>query len=240
LEYATPFVPSTAGGAFNVFFDMTAQALQDNINGNASFFGNGIAVTVTGGPMPGTFTITHDARSVFTITDEEGTLDGGAIMTINYVEVGEYPEGPATGALAGYPGVWTPYGATAPATVTDLQAGIPETVVASPLTTWQVYEFVITADALHANWDGAAWILAPTLREWLETQNIPTVQAWVDDHADWADEVLAAERARGGGARRTLIDWLEGFIAHRDEEPNEEPEADDSIAHRDEEPEPEV
>ena len=40
-------------------------------------------------------------------------------------------------------------------------------------------------------------------------------QAWVDAHADDADEVLVAERS--GQNRITLVDWLEGFIAHRDE-----------------------
>ena len=30
--------------------------------------------------------------------------------------------------------------------------------------------------------------------------------------------VLAAEESRGGAARVTLLDWLRGFIAARDEE----------------------
>jgi hypothetical protein len=47
---------------------------------------------------------------------------------------------------------------------------------------------------------------------------IPAVEAWVDDHPDFADEVLDAETARGDSARSTLLRWLEGFIAHRDED----------------------
>lgn len=45
---------------------------------------------------------------------------------------------------------------------------------------------------------------------------IAEVQAFVDAHDALADEVLVEERA--GAARVTLIDWLEGFIAARDEE----------------------
>lgn len=48
---------------------------------------------------------------------------------------------------------------------------------------------------------------------------VPDIKSWVDANPDWADEILAAERARGDAARVTLIDWLEGFIASRDEEP---------------------
>lgn len=46
---------------------------------------------------------------------------------------------------------------------------------------------------------------------------IAEIQTWVDDHPDDADEVLAAEQARGASARVTLVDWLQGFISHRDE-----------------------
>ena len=47
--------------------------------------------------------------------------------------------------------------------------------------------------------------------------NIDAIQAYVDAHPAIADEVLAAETARGTNARVTLLDWLRGFIAHRDE-----------------------
>ena len=46
---------------------------------------------------------------------------------------------------------------------------------------------------------------------------IAEIQAWVDDHAEFADEVLAAEQARGDDARSTLVTWLHGFISNRDE-----------------------
>lgn len=45
---------------------------------------------------------------------------------------------------------------------------------------------------------------------------IAIIEAWVDEHADQADEVLSAEQARAT-PRVTLVDWLEGFISHRDE-----------------------
>ena len=46
---------------------------------------------------------------------------------------------------------------------------------------------------------------------------IPLLEAWVDSYPNLADEVLAAEQARGTRARRKLIRWLQGFIAHRDD-----------------------
>jgi IPT/TIG domain len=45
---------------------------------------------------------------------------------------------------------------------------------------------------------------------------IAEIEAWVDDHPELADEVLAHEQARST-PRVTLIDWLQGFISHRDE-----------------------
>jgi len=48
---------------------------------------------------------------------------------------------------------------------------------------------------------------------------IAQIQAHIDaDHDALADEVLAAEQARGEHARSTLITWLQGFIAARDED----------------------
>jgi hypothetical protein len=47
---------------------------------------------------------------------------------------------------------------------------------------------------------------------------IDYIKEWVDDHPDIADEVLTAETARGDDARTTLLSWLQGFIAHRDED----------------------
>ena len=46
---------------------------------------------------------------------------------------------------------------------------------------------------------------------------IADVKQWVDENDDLADEVLAAETLRGSQARATLITWLEGFIASRDD-----------------------
>lgn len=47
---------------------------------------------------------------------------------------------------------------------------------------------------------------------------VAQAQQWVDEHPELADEVLEAELARGDAARVTLLDWLRGFIAHRDDE----------------------
>ena len=45
---------------------------------------------------------------------------------------------------------------------------------------------------------------------------ISVIEAWVDEHPDLADEVLSAEEGRPS-PRVTLVDWLQGFISHRDD-----------------------
>jgi hypothetical protein len=131
------------------------------------------------------------------------------------------PPEPATGATAGIPGTWTPPGSQPPATVADLVAGIPNDVVADPTTPWTAGQFVqtLTPDAAgRATWTGTDWVggVAPLINPARLT--VSEVQAWVDDHDEQADEVLALEQARGGQARSSLITWLEGFIAARDED----------------------
>ena len=88
---------------------------------------------------------------------------------------------PATGATAGTPGSWTPTGATPPATVADLIAGVPETVVASPATAWTTGQFVQTGTAGapgQAHWSGSAWVAAPAT---LEAEEPATVSGGSDD-----------------------------------------------------------
>jgi hypothetical protein len=67
------------------------------------------------------------------------------------------PLNPATGAVAGTPGSWTPVGATPPATVADLIAGVPNVVAAVPNALWATGENVVTADAAEAHFDGTDW-----------------------------------------------------------------------------------
>lgn len=129
---------------------------------------------------------------------------------------------PATVATAGIPGSWN---GTAPASVADLQGGIPNVVTASPATAWTAGQYVqtLTADAAgRATWSGSGWVggVAPgtTVGENPGAFTVTQVQEWVDDNPDLADEVLALETH--DRQRVTLIDWLMGFIAHRDEEAN--------------------
>jgi len=73
---------------------------------------------------------------------------------------GEAPT-PASGALAGNPGSWTPSGSIPPASVADLTAGTPVAVAASPSTSWTSGQYVQTLTAGvggRAHWDGAAWV----------------------------------------------------------------------------------
>lgn len=69
--------------------------------------------------------------------------------------------GPATGAVAGIPGHFTPTGSDPPANLADLQSGVPETVVASPTTAWTVGQYVTLGDASKAHWSGTAWVVNP-------------------------------------------------------------------------------
>jgi hypothetical protein len=64
------------------------------------------------------------------------------------------PNGAATGASAGMPGVWTPTGSTPPADLAALQAG---GITASPTTPWATGQWVEPADGSMAYWDGSAW-----------------------------------------------------------------------------------
>ena len=58
-----------------------------------------------------------------------------------------------TGVTAGTPGAFTPAEATAPATLTALQAlgALGET------TAWTTGQYVVLGDASHAHWNGTAW-----------------------------------------------------------------------------------
>lgn len=47
---------------------------------------------------------------------------------------------------------------------------------------------------------------------------IEEIKQWVDDHETEAEAVLAAEESRGPDARSTLVTWLQGFIAARDDD----------------------
>jgi hypothetical protein len=58
----------------------------------------------------------------------------------------------ATGANAGFPGVYTPSGATVPANLAGLSG-----VVANPATAWATGQYIITADLIGAHWTGTAW-----------------------------------------------------------------------------------
>lgn len=65
------------------------------------------------------------------------------------------PGGPATGATEGEPGTWSPAGCIVP-TSTDLIAGVPNPVVATPTASWQT-GWVMTSDAKTAWWTGTVW-----------------------------------------------------------------------------------
>ena len=139
---------------------------------------------------------------------------------VNSFVVGVYYDAPnianATGATAGSPGVFTP-----PASETPPNLAAMAGLTANPATAWTVGQYVRTETA-DVYWNGTAWASGRATATGGVTidvagSTIPVVEAWVDDHPEFADEVLAIEEARGDAARSTLVDWLHGFIAHRDE-----------------------
>lgn len=62
---------------------------------------------------------------------------------------------PATEAVAGTPGTWTPTGSNRPDDLADLQASA---VVANPTTAWTSGQYVRTEDGHEQSWDGTGWI----------------------------------------------------------------------------------
>lgn len=68
---------------------------------------------------------------------------------------GQYPAVivPATGAIAGSPGSFTPAGCTIPPNF----AAMSGSIVASPATAWTAGQYVVLGDASHAAWNGTAW-----------------------------------------------------------------------------------
>lgn len=125
-----------------------------------------------------------------------------------------------TGVIAGTPGSFTPPTATIPANLTTLQGLGP----LGATTAWTVGQRVVLGDASEAYWAGTVWLVgrAPVIGQTdvhvtsPENYTVADLEAWVDAHADLADELLAAEQARQT-PRVTLVNWLQGFISNRDD-----------------------
>jgi hypothetical protein len=138
---------------------------------------------------------------------------------VNQFVVGVFYDSPgianSTGATAGSPGTFTPPGSERPANLAGMTG-----ITATPATAWTVGQYVATQTA-DVHWSGTAWVAGRAtvggLAIDVAASTIAVVQQWVDENPDLADEVLDVERARGTSARTTLVDWLEGFIEHRDE-----------------------
>lgn len=130
------------------------------------------------------------------------------------------PPEPATGATAGIPGAWTPSGSAPPATVADLIAGVPNAVVASPVTAWTIGQYVQTATAGtggRAYWNGTAWVggAAPVALFSTIGKTIAEIQAYVEGLGDSTDPDVMAETQRvldderANANRSTLVSWLD-------------------------------
>lgn len=125
-----------------------------------------------------------------------------------------------TGVTAGSPGAFTPTGAKLPANLAALQALGP----LGQTTKWAITQRVVLADASEAYWSGTVWLVgrAPAVVGTdahvtnPENYTIADIETWVDANPDQADELLAKEQARST-PRTTLVNWLQGFISHRDE-----------------------
>ncbi len=117
-----------------------------------------------------------------------------------------YPAPAPTGATAGIPGTWTPAGAGPAASVAALQAGTPHVVVANPTTPWTSGQFVQTAVAGapgRATWTGTGWVGgAAPLGFDPEEHTVAEVEAYIAEHPEETDAVLATEAA---GKNRTTL-----------------------------------
>lgn len=88
---------------------------------------------------------------------------GGTAAWVQGMTPRQAPATYATGATAGTPGVWTPPGATPPASVAALQSATPA-IVASPATAWTTGQYVQTGTAGapgQAHYSGTAWVAGP-------------------------------------------------------------------------------
>lgn len=99
---------------------------------------------------------------------------------------------PSTGATAGIPGVWTPAGSHAPASVAALIAASPVPVTATPATAWTAGQYVQTRTsgaAGRATWTGAAWVggVAPLSSD-PEPEPDPTDEPCDDDDPPVVDD----------------------------------------------------
>jgi len=110
------------------------------------------------------------------------------------------------------------------------EVDVPVTYVSPTQLTYTTTPTVVGAKAVHVNNDDpnipgheASNSLTYTVTATVEEDpvsdpshfTIADIEAWVDAHADKADEVLAAEEAQAS-PRVTLISWLQGFISDRD------------------------
>lgn len=124
---------------------------------------------------------------------------------------------PPTGVTVGSPGTFTPAGSVAPYDLAALQAmgALGQTAA------WTTGQYVKLRNNQNANWTGTAWAAGIHAAEDEQVNDpgsftIADLETWVDAHADQAGALLSAEQARST-PRVTLVDWLQGFISHRDE-----------------------
>jgi hypothetical protein len=137
---------------------------------------------------------------------------------------GGTPPGPlpvtATHAKSGAPGAWHPVDSMGSATVADLIAGVPVTIIAltsggaaSGVTPWAAGQYIVTQDGGQAHWGGTAWVSGVGVVEDVLNGTIDEVKAYVnalamDDNRDNVIQALLdAERANRN--RATLVSWLD-------------------------------
>jgi hypothetical protein len=116
--------------------------------------------------------------------------------------------GPATGATAGIPGVWTPAGSTPPASQLDAMQGRPYTIKATPATAWTTGQYVQTQTAGAAGrvtWTGTAWVGGVASDEAGRQVEVepPEAQYGADSSSPPAPDAPPAPAAGGGGVELT-------------------------------------
>ena len=133
------------------------------------------------------------------------------------------PAPPATHAKAGAPGAWFPDISTAPASVADLIAGVPNVIIAltstgaaSGVTPWAAGQYIQTRTAGvagQAHWSGTAWVAGVGTMFDPAAFTIEEVKEHVEGLANDAERVSKVQAIldmeRAGKNRTTLVAWLD-------------------------------
>jgi len=113
---------------------------------------------------------------------------------------------PATGAIAGTPGTFTPEGSTPPF---DLAAMAP--IVASPIAAWTTGQFVMMGNNNSCHWNGTNWAGGGAAVEDPEVQSTTPTMSWTKaDIIEWIEKNVETEGDLEACTKAELLELTEG------------------------------